>query len=123
MSKGQGLPISFIVLIVLGVAVLIAIILFFLGGMGSSTSSVSNFQCQQMCSVINTLVQAKSICSTQPTDLGKISTIKSFCSGSCDSKVTCALPNINNGCGYDRSTYSKSCLKCPSGNPGIFDTC
>jgi len=121
MEKAQGLPITTVVLIVICILVLVVIILFFLGGFGSGQSSVNTFQCQQQCQTINVLINGKQMCclSTDSTCLAGVTSMKSFCTGGCATKVACALPNINNGCGYDRSTSTSTCLKCSGVNPYI----
>jgi len=123
--KAQGLPINVVVLIVICILVLVVIILFFLGGFGSGQSSVNTFQCQQQCQTINVLINGKQMCCTasDTSCLAGVSTMKSYCSGKCDTKVACALPNINNGCGYDRSTSTSTCLKCNSPTQPIIGNC
>jgi hypothetical protein len=112
--KAQGLPISTVVLIVLGVTVLIAVIIFFLSGMGSGQSGISTFQCQQMCETINTLIQGKQICCgiTDASCLKGVTSINSFCSGKCNTKITCAMPKMVGCDKYDTSTCSNPILNC-----------
>ena len=113
-TRAQGLPITTVVIIVLSVAVLAIVTIFFLSGTASGQASVSTFQCQQQCQTANTLIQGKQICSTDSNVLKTIGTLKSFCSSGCATKTACALPNINNGCGYDRTdpTIQPTCLSC-----------
>jgi hypothetical protein len=94
--------------------------------MGSSSSSINTFQCQQMCSTINVLIQSKSMCCkiNDGPCLKGISTMKSFCSGSCDKKTTCALPQIK-GCGdYDTSSCSGTpTLTCNTAGSPVISGC
>jgi len=110
MEKAQGLPITTVVLIVICILVLVVIILFFLGGFGSGQSSVNTFQCQQQCQTINVLITGKQMCCTRIDNvcLNNVNSLKSFCSGKCDTKVACALPKIDNGCGYNAATGCNS---------------
>jgi len=115
MTKGQGLPITTVVLIVLAVAVLAVIIIFFLGGMGSSNSSINTFQCQQMCSTINTLVASNQVCDS--SNVKDISTFKSFCAGKCNDKISCVISTRKTSCGWDVSLKTpNACVGCTSGN-------
>jgi len=87
--KSQGLPITTIVLIVLGISVLAAVLIFFLGGFGQGSSSVNTFQCQQWCTTINTQIEAGML---DRYGFSAYKVVNDYCDNKCDKVMICNIP-------------------------------
>ena len=88
--KSQGLPITTIVLIVLGISVLAAVLIFFLGGFGQGSSSVNTFQCQQWCTTINTQIEAGML---DPDGFRNYKVVNDYCNNKCNNTMICNIPS------------------------------